>query len=116
MEGAMQRVLRSFAAVLAAVALVAMLPAPCGCAPERTAPAPAAGHECCALPVGVSAADGGCCNEAPASAEAVPPSGMVASVLAAASVLLAALPSAPAEIPRPSIVPAPSPPPTVLRI
>ena len=112
----MGRVLRSLAAVVATVALVAMLPVPCGCAPERRAPAQAAGHECCAPPVGVSAEDGGCCNEAPASAEAVPISGVVASTLVAVSVLPAALPSGPAEPPRPSIVPAPSPPPTVLRI
>jgi hypothetical protein len=116
MEGTMRRVLRSFVAVLAAVALVAALPAPCGCTPERTAPARATGHECCAPPVGVSAADRGCCSEAPASAEAVPPSGVVASALVAVAVLRAALPSSPAEIPRPSIVPAASPPPTVLRI
>ena len=116
MEETMRRVLRRLAAVLAGLALVAALPAPCGCAPERRAPAQAAGHECCAPPVGVSAEDGGCCNEAPASAEAVPASGVVASAPAAVSVLPASLPSRPAVLDRPSIVPAPSPPPPVLRI
>jgi hypothetical protein len=112
----MGRTCRSFAAVLAGLALVAALPAPCGCAPEREAPSQAAGHECCAPPAGVAAADGGCCNEAPASAEAVPSSEVAASAPVAVSGLSAATTAGPAEPPRPSIAPAASPPPTVLRI
>jgi hypothetical protein len=110
----MGRTCRSFAAVLAGLALVAMLPAPCPC-PEEAA-APRSGHECCAPPVGVAAADGGCCNEAPASAEAVPSSEVAASAPVAVSGLSAATTAGPAEPPRPSIAPAASPPPTVLRI
>ena len=68
----MGRTLRTLAAVLAGLALVAALPAPCGCAPERSASRHADEHACCAPPAGVSAADTGCCDEAPAIADAAP--------------------------------------------
>ena len=62
----MRRTLRTLAAVLAGLALVAALPAPCGCAPERSASKHADEHACCAPPAGVSAADRTCCDESPA--------------------------------------------------
>jgi hypothetical protein len=65
----MGRVLRSSAALVAGLALVAMLPAPCPC-PEEAA-APRSGHECCAPPAGVSASDHGCCDTGPGAAEGV---------------------------------------------
>ena len=68
----MRRTIRALAAVLAGLALVAALPAPCGCAPERSASKHADEHACCAPPAGVSAADRGCCDESPAVADAAP--------------------------------------------
>jgi hypothetical protein len=109
--------LRTLAAVLAGLALVAALPAPCGCAPERTPAGHADQHACCAPPTGVRAAAQGCCDEAPDLAPAIAPSPSVATPApVAVAVLRAALPSGPAEPSRPSIVPATSPPPAVLRI
>jgi hypothetical protein len=115
MEG-MGRTIRTLAAVLAGLALVAALPAPCGCVPERSASKHADEHACCAPPVGVSAADRGCCDESPVIADAAPsPVGP-----ATAPVLVAALrveaPSALLALARPAVTPAFSPPPTVLRI
>jgi hypothetical protein len=112
----MGRTIRTLAAVLAGLALVAALPAPCDCAPERSASRHADEHACCAPSAGVSAADRACCDESPAVAVAAPsPVGpATAPVLVAAlrvdasSVLLA--------LARPAINPAFSPPPTVLRI
>jgi hypothetical protein len=96
----MGRPIRALAAVLAGLALVAALPAPCGCAP----------------PVGVSAADRGCCDESPVVADVGPsPAGP-----ATAPVLVAALrveaPSALLVPARPAVTPAFSPPPAILRI
>ena len=115
MEG-MGRTIRTFAAVLAGLALVAAQPAPCGCAPERSASRHADEHACCVPPVGVSAADRGCCDESPVIADTAPsPVGP-----ATAPVLVAALrveaPSALLALARPAVTPAFSPPPTVLRI
>ena len=112
----MGRTLRTLAAVLAGLALVAALPAPCGCAPERSASRHADEHACCVPPAGVSAADRTCCDESPAVADAAPsPVGP-----ATAPVLVAALRvEAPAALlvpARPAVSPAFSPPPTVLRI
>ena len=114
---AMGRTLRTLAAVLAGVALVAALPAPCGCAPQRSASPRADEHACCAPPPGVSAADDGCCDEAPdlaeallspaASADAAPRPGATRPV--AASPVLQALG-------RPAVPVAPPPPPAILRI
>jgi len=113
---AMGRTIRTLAAVLAALALVAALPAPCGCAPERSASKHADEHACCVPPAGVSAADRTCCDESPVIADAAPsPVGP-----ATAPVLVAALrveaPSALLVPARPTVTPTFSPPPTVLRI
>ncbi len=110
-------VLRTLAAALAGLALVAALPAPCGCAPQPAPAGHADEHACCAPPTGVSAAARGCCDEAPELAPAIASSPSVAtSAPVAVAVLRAALPAGPAELSRPSIVPATSPPPAVLRI
>ena len=114
---AVGRTLRTLAAVLAGLALVAVLPVPCDCLPERAAPG-GDGHECCAPPVGVSAADDeGCCDEAPALAEALPSPAAPAD---AAPLALATLPVTARSVlrafARPAVPLAPSPPPTVLRI
>jgi hypothetical protein len=107
--------LRTLAAVLACVALVAALPAPCGCAPQE--PGHPDAHACCVPPTGVSEADQGCCDEAPAALEAVPAPAGADPVVAVA----AALPVPPAALGRPvatrsTAFLAPSPPPAVLRI
>jgi hypothetical protein len=112
----MGRTIRTLAAVLAGLALVAALPAPCGCVPERSASKRAREHACCAPPVGVSAADRACCDESPVIADSAPsPVGP-----ATAPVLVAALrveaPSPRLALARPAVTPAFSPPPTVLRI
>jgi len=113
----MGRTLRTLAAVLAALALVAALPAPCGCAPERTASRHANEHECCAPPTGLSAAARGCCDEAPDLAEAVPsPPGPPAVAPAPTALLGAEVSPAPRVLARLSVFSAFSPPLTVLRI
>lgn len=111
---AMGRVLRSAAAVLAGLALVAMLPAPCPC-PEEAA-APRSAHACCAPRTGVSANEHGCCDDS-GTGEAdlqapgpVPlPSPGEAAVRRVELALFATAPRSPAFL-------APSPPPLVLRI
>lgn len=113
----MGRTLRTLAAVLAGLALVAALPAPCECAPERSASKHSDEHACCAPPLGVRAADHSCCDETPDLAQALPSSATPAD---AAPLALATLPVA-ASLALPAFarthVPlAPSPPPTVLRI
>ena len=113
---AMRRTLRTLAAVLAGLALVAALPAPCGCAPQSTAPGPAGEHACCAPPAGVSAADRTCCDESPAVADAAPsPVGPATEPVLVAALRVEA-PSALLVPARPAVSPASSPPPTVLRI
>jgi hypothetical protein len=109
----MSRGVRTLAAALAALALVAALPA-CGCAAERTRHA--TGHECCAPPVGVSSAGRGCCDEAPAIAAVPQPAGPDAAAPSVVAVLGVEIPPALGALARPSDLPAPSPPPTVLRI
>jgi hypothetical protein len=113
---AMGRTLRTLAAVLAGLALVVALPVPCDCLPERAATG-ADGHACCAPPVGVSAADQGCCDESPELAEALPSPAAPAD---AAPLALATVPvtgrSGLRALARPAAPPAPSPPPAVLRI
>jgi hypothetical protein len=112
----MGRPLRTLAAVLACVALVAALPAPCDCAPRE--PGHPDAHACCVPPTGVSPADKGCCDEAPADAQAVPaPPAGADLVVAVAPALLASLAPRPGRLcARPSGFAAASPPPTVLRI
>lgn len=108
--------LRTLAAVLAGLALVAVLPAPCACPPETDA-SRAADHSCCAPPVGVSADDHGCCDEDASVTEAVPlPSGADAAIPSLAVLQTAAVPATAPAFGR-SAVPSPSPPiPLVLRI
>lgn len=112
----MPRSLRIVAAVLAGLALVAALPAPCACPPERDASS-AADHSCCAPPAGVSAADRGCCDEDASATEAVPsPAGGDAALPALAVLPTAVVPASEPALAR-SVIPAPSPPiPLVLRI
>ena len=106
---------RMLAAVLAGLALVAALPAPCGCAPQ--APGHPDAHACCVPPTGVSAADRGCCDETPATAEAVPaPAGADAVAVVAPARLGTLAPSRCAVLSRPAGFAVASPPPTVLRI
>jgi hypothetical protein len=112
----MGRTLRRLAAVLAGLALVAALPAPCGCAPERTASKHANEHECCAPPTGLSAADRTCCDESPAIADAAPSPAGPATVPVMLAALRAEAPSALLVLARPAVTPAFSPPLTVLRI
>jgi len=113
MQG-MGRARRTFAAVVAGLALVAMVPT-CPCL-ERTAPATGE-HACCAPPTGVSAADHGCCGGqgrtqsdllTPGSLPAPAPAG-VAVVRAEPVVRLDAHPHG-------SILSPPTPPPAILRI
>jgi hypothetical protein len=114
---AMARIVRTLAAVLAGLALVAALPAPCGCAPERSASKHADEHACCTPPAGVSAADDGCCDEAPDLTEALlsPAPSADAAPRAVATLPVAAY-SVPCAFGRPAVPLAPSPPPTILRI
>ena len=111
----MRHTLRRLAAVLAGLALVATLPAPCPC-PEETA-GPRSGHECCAPPTGVSSTDHGCCDQhgdavtdllTPGPAPAPSPSGIAVVRVAPVARL--------ASGPHSSFVLSPSPPPAVLRI
>ncbi len=87
---AMRRSLRTIAAVLTGLALVAALPAPCGCAPESASSRHADEHACCAPPTGVRAVDHGCCAEAPATATAVSAPVVPDAVAPSRTVLLAA--------------------------
>jgi hypothetical protein len=114
----MRRTLRALAALLAGLALVAAMPAPCGCAPERSAPGHTDAHACCTPPTGVSAADPTCCDESPAVAVAdatpSPVGPATAPVLSAA--LRAEAPSTFVVLSHLTVRPAFSPPPTVLRV
>ena len=113
---AMGRTIRTLAAVLAGVALVAALPAPCGCAPERSASKHAGEHACCVPPAGMSSADPTCCDESPAAADAAPSPVGPAAVPVPVAALRVEAPSALLAIARPAVTSAFSPPPTVLRI
>jgi hypothetical protein len=112
----MGRTLRTLAAVIAGLALVAALPAPCGCAPERSASRHADEHACCTPPAGLSAADRACCDESPAVADAAPSPAGPATVPATMAALRVEAPSALLVLARPAVTPAFSPPLTVLRI
>jgi hypothetical protein len=114
-DARMTRALRTFAAVLAGLALVAGLPAPCGCARERAASRHADEHACCAPPAGVSAADRGCCDEAPGFADAVQAPASPAAPVAVAFLRVEAS-SALHRLAHRCVASAPSPPPTVLRV
>lgn len=112
----MGRTIRTLAAVLAGLALVAALPAPCGCAPERSTSKHAGEHACCVPPAGVSTADRTCCDESPVVADAAPsPAGPATAPVPVAALRVEA-PSALLMPARAAVTPAFSPPPTVLRI
>jgi hypothetical protein len=111
----MGRVLRSLAAVLAGLALVAMLPVPCPCPEEASAPS--SEHACCAPPTGVSASDHGCCDTRDrAEADLLTP-GPASPPSPTEVAVVRVEPVARLEaVPRGSVVPSVTPPPTVLRI
>jgi len=113
----MGRAIRTLAAVLAGLALVAALPAPCGCLPERSASKHADEHACCAPPTGVRATDHDCCDQAPVTVDAVPsPGGSDAMAPVATALLVVATPSVHRVLVRAAVSPGYSPPLTVLRI
>jgi hypothetical protein len=110
----MGRMLRRLAAVLAGLALVAMLPAPCRC-PESAA-TPLNGHECCVPPPGVSANDHACCDDnSAADADILTPGPFPAPSLSEAAVVWVEM-GHPERAPRGAAFLAPSPPLFVLRI
>jgi hypothetical protein len=103
-------------ALLASLALVATLPAPCGCLPE---PVAATEHSCCAPPAGLRPADPGCCAAAEVAPDAVAAPSSVTPAVAPAFVVVAwvAPPAMPA-LDRGQVSPGPavSPPLTVRRL
>jgi len=113
---AMGRTIRTLPAVLAGLALVAALPAPCGCGPERPASKHADEHACCVPPAGVSAADRTCCDESPVIADAAPSPVGPAAARVLVAILRVEAPSALLVPARPTVARTFSPPPTVLRI
>jgi hypothetical protein len=73
-------------ALVASLALLATLPAPCGCPPE---PVAAAEHACCAPPPGLRTAGPGCCvspdvTPDPASATSVAQAAVVPALVVVA--------------------------------
>lgn len=113
----MRRWLRTLAAVVAGLALVAALPAPCGCAPQGPPSKHADEHACCVPPTGVRAVGHGCCDGTPVAAPAVSsPVGPDAVTPVAPVLLAAATPFAHRLVPRAAVRPACSPPPAILRI
>lgn len=101
--------------LLVSLALVATLPAPCGCLPE---PVAAAEHACCAPPAGVRAANPGCCASADIARDAVTAPSVAPAVAPAFAVVAWVTPSAIAVLDRGQASPAPaiSPPLTVRRL
>ena len=82
MDG-MSRTRTTVTALLAGLALLATLPAPCGCLPEPAV----AEHSCCAPPPGLRTSGGGCCvapDAAPETPAAKPAAPAALPVLAAA--------------------------------
>jgi hypothetical protein len=112
--GAMGRPFRSLAAVVAGLAVLAMLPAPCPC-PESAA-APARGHECCAPPTGVSASDHACCAGHAVEVGLVTPVPVTAPLPPALAIVRPGPVARLEAAPRPERVLAPSPPPSILRL
>ena len=102
--------------LVASLALLATLPAPCACLPE---PVAAAEHACCAPPAGIRPAEPGCCA-APASRPTPrPPPSVAQAAVAPALVVVAWV--APLAAPvhdrgQASPGPAASPPLTVRRL
>jgi len=103
-------------ALLASLALVATLPAPCGCLLE---PVATSDHACCAPPAGVRPAGPGCCAAADVAPDAVTAPSPVTPAVAPAFVVVAwVTPPATPVLDRgqPSPGPAISPPLTVRRL
>jgi len=108
------RGLRSFAAVLAGLALAAMVPT-CPC-PARAAPA-GREHACCAPPTGVSATGHGCCDgQDPTPSELLTPAPVSAPAPAGVAVVRAEPAARLDAAPPGSVLSSPSPPPAILRI
>ena len=82
----MSRRHRTTVSVLVSLALVATLPAPCGCLPE---PVAAPEHSCCAPPPGLRPAEPGCCAAADVATDAVTAPSSVAPAVAPAFVVVA---------------------------
>jgi hypothetical protein len=110
----MGRAFRSLAAILAIGALVAMLPAPCPCPEESTAPP--RGHECCAPPAGVSASAHGCCDAQAVASDVLTPGPVPVPTLSELAVFRVEPVARFQEASRRSVLASPSPPPPVLRI
>ena len=103
-------------ALLASLALLATLPAPCGCLPE---PVATAEHSCCAPPAGLRPADPGCCATADVTPDTVAAPSSVTPAVAPAFVVVAwVTPPASAVLDRGQASPGPaiSPPLTVRRL
>jgi hypothetical protein len=103
-------------ALLASLALLATLPAPCGCLPE---PATTAEHSCCAPPPGLRPADPGCCATADVAAHNVAAPASATPAVAPGFVVVAwVTPPATAVLDRGQASPGPAiaPPLTVRRL
>jgi len=102
-------------ALLASLALLATLPAPCGCLPE---PVATAEHSCCAPPAGLRPADPGCCATADVTPDTVAAPSVTPAVAAAFVVVAWVTPPASAVLDRGQASPGPaiSPPLTVRRL
>jgi hypothetical protein len=113
MDG-MSRTRTTVTALLAGLALLATLPAPCGCLPEPAV----AEHSCCAPPPGLRASGDGCCvapdpgPEAPAAKPAAPAALPVLAAAEGATSVAVPVRAAHAEAPHA----AHSPPLTVRRL
>jgi hypothetical protein len=114
MEMMSRRRRTTVSAILASLALLTTLPAPCGCLPE---PVTAAEHGCCA-PAGVRAADPGCCAAAKVAADAVTAPSVAPAVAPTFAVLAWVTPPAVPVLDRAPASPAAavSPPLTVRRL
>jgi hypothetical protein len=116
MDAMSRRHRTTVSAFLASLALVATLPAPCGCLPERVA---AADHSCCASPPGLRPAALGCCATVVVAPDAVAaPSSLTPAVAPAFVVVAWVTPPATPVLARDQASPAPaiSPPLSVRRL
>jgi hypothetical protein len=103
-------------ALVASLALLATLPAPCACLP---APVAAAEHACCAPPAGIRPAEPGCCTAPAVAPDPVTASSVAKAAVAPALVVVAWVAPLAALVHdrgQASPGPAPSPPLTVRRL
>jgi hypothetical protein len=102
-------------ALLASLALLATLPAPCGCLPE---PVAAAEHACCEPPAGIRPDAPGCCAVADVAPDTATAPSVTPAVAPALVVFAWATPPAVPVLDRGLASPAPaaSPPLTVRRL